>query len=169
MYSRYIRNTRHHYMCFIVCSPSVTHLTKHTVIKETKYVQTVNICSNLYLQAYSLSSMLDFTTTTRTSMEVYIHQDTIIYLYTLSCIEYVSPLCLCRCGSWVDCIMLLWNQLNQSQFHIHHGFGDHGPPLIAILCLSNRSSIVNSHPVSDVAEPSVPWSSSSPLAVNCTL
>ena len=38
-------------------------------------------------------------------------------------------------------------------------FGDHGPPLIAILCLSNRSSIVNSHPVSDVAEPGVPWSS----------
>ena len=47
--------------------------------------------------------------------------------------------------------------------------GDHGLPLIAILCLSNRSSIVNSHPVSDVAEPSVPWSSSSLLAVNCTL
>ena len=42
-------------------------------------------------------------------------------------------------------------------------FGDHGPPLITILCLSNRSSIVNSHPVSDVAEPSVPWSSSSLL------
>ena len=48
-------------------------------------------------------------------------------------------------------------------------FGDHGLPLIAILCLSYRSSIVDSHPVSDVAEPSVPWSSLSPLAINCTL
>ena len=43
-------------------------------------------------------------------------------------------------------------------------FGDHGLPLIMILCLSSCSNIV-----SDVAEPGVPWSSSSPLAVNCAL
>ena len=60
-------------------------------------------------------------------------------------------------------LVSIWRSINQSitgSISIRD-FGDHGPPLIAILCLSNCSSIVNSHPVSDVAEPSGPWSSSS--------
>ena len=41
-------------------------------------------------------------------------------------------------------------------------FGDHGPPLIAILCLLSHSSVIDSHLVSDVNEPGLPWSSSPP-------
>ena len=44
-------------------------------------------------------------------------------------------------------------------------FGDHGPPSIAILCVSCSSKIVYLHPFADVFKPGGFWSASSSLPI----